>query len=153
MSEPGTTSITVSRDIAAPPERVFALLADPDRHPDLDATGMVRASRTHLAVTELGDVFTMEMRQEQMGDYVIENHVVVYEPDRAIGWAPAGEGRPPTGHTYTWSLSDDGADGTVVTQTYDWSQVTDPDIVGYFPVVDREQLEGSLERLAAAVEG
>ena len=76
-------SIQVSRTIDAPPERTFALIADPDRHPDLDSSGMVRASRTHLAIEELGDVFTMDMHNELFGDYTIENHVVVYEPDVA----------------------------------------------------------------------
>ncbi len=58
------TSISVTGTVDAPVERVFALLADPDRHPDLDASGMVRHSETHLAITELGDVFMMAMHND-----------------------------------------------------------------------------------------
>ena len=140
-------SIQVSRTIDAPPERTFALIADPDRHPDLDASGMVRASRTHLAIEELGDVFTMDMHNELFGDYTIENHVVVYEPDTALGWAPGGVGEPPAGHTWTYRLAPDG-DGTVVTLTYDWSGITDPEMLKYFPVIDADGLAASLDLLA-----
>ncbi len=143
-------SIQVSRTIDAPPERTFALIADPDRHPDLDASGMVRASRTHLAIEELGDVFTMDMHNELFGDYTIENHVIVYEPDIALGWAPAGVGEAPAGHTWIYRLAPDG-DGTIVTLTYDWSGITDPEMLKYFPVIDADGLAASLDLLAEAL--
>jgi uncharacterized protein YndB with AHSA1/START domain len=143
-------SIEVSRLVDAPPERAFALVADPDRHPDLDASGMVRASQTHLALTELGDVFTMDMHNEQMGDYTVENHVVVYEPDSALGWAPAGPGQRPAGYTWTYTFEADG-DATRVTLTYDWSAVTDPQLLEFFPVVDADTLDASLGLLAEAL--
>ena len=146
------TSITVSRLVDAPAERVFALLADPDRHPDLDASGMVRASRTHLAITEIGEVFVMDMYVEQMGEYTTENHVVVYEEDRAIGWAPASPGERPTGQTFVWRLEEADADATVVTQTLDWSAVENPDLLAMMPVIDRAGLAASLDLLAEALE-
>lgn len=144
-------SIQVSRTIDAPPERTFALVADPDRHPDLDSSGMVRASRTHLAIEELGDVFTMDMHNELFGDYTIDNHVIVYEPDAALGWAPGAQGGPSAGHTWTWRFAPDGEDGTRVALTYDWSAVTDPELLKYFPVVDADGLAESLDLLAEAL--
>jgi len=146
------TSISVTATIDAPVERVFPLLADPDRHPDFDGSGMVRHSETHLAITELGDVFTMVMENPTVGRYEMENHVVVYEPDRAIAWAPAAPGRPPAGHTWSWTLEPtaDG-EGTTVTHAYDWSAVTDPQLLGYFPAVTAEQMQDSVRLLAAAL--
>lgn len=142
------TSIEVTRTVPAPPERVFALLADPDRHPDLDASGMIRGSATHRAVTELGDVFVMHMNNEMLGDYDIANVVVVYEPDRALGWAPGPAGEDPVGHTYVWRLAPaDGGDHTTVTLTYDWSAVTLEWLLPHLPIVGRPQLEESLVRL------
>jgi uncharacterized protein YndB with AHSA1/START domain len=143
-------SIQVSRTIDAPPERTFALIADPDRHPDLDTSGMVRASRTHLAIEELGDVFTMDMHNEVLGDYTIDNHVVVYEPDVALGWAPGPVGEAPMGHTWTYRLAPEG-DSTVVTLTYDWSAVTDETLLTYLPIVDVDGLAASLDLLAEAL--
>lgn len=141
------TSLSVTAVLDAPVERVFPLLADPDRHPDIDGSGMVRHSESHLAITELGDVFTMVMENPVMGRYEMENHVVVYEPDRAIGWAPARPGQPPAGHTWTWTMTPVDDDHTEVTHTYDWSAVTDPDLLGYFPAVTTEQMQESLRRL------
>lgn len=144
-------SIQASRTIDAPPERTFALIADPDRHPDLDASGMIRASRTHLAIEELGDVFTMDMHNDLFGDYTMENHVVVYEPDTALGWAPAAPGEEPAGHTWTYRLTPVGRDATQVTLTYDWSAVTDPEMLQYLPVVDADAVAASLDLLAEAL--
>ena len=143
--------ITVSRLVDAPPERVFALIADPDRHPDLDASGTVRASQTHLAVTELGDVFVMDMHGADMGDYTVANVVVAYEPDRVLGWAPASADGTPGGQTWTYRLEPAG-DGTRVSHTYDWSQVTLERLLPYLPVVDADGLTASLELLAEALE-
>ena len=44
----------------------------------------------------IGDIFTMKMHNGEMGDYVIANHVVEYEPGRRIGWEPvlAAASRP-----------------------------------------------------------
>lgn len=145
------TSITVSGVVAAPVERVFALLADPDRHRDIDASGMVRHADSHLAITEVGDVFRMAMRSESAGHYEVENHVVVYEPDRAIGWAPALPGHEPAGHTYIWRLEPTGDDITEVSQTYDWSAVTDPKLLAAVPVVSAEELETTLRNLEAVL--
>ncbi len=38
-----------------------------------------------------------------------------------------------------------------MTLTYDWSKVDDPKLLPLFPVVSEEQLDESLNRLAAAV--
>lgn len=145
------TSITVSGVVDAPVERVFALLADPDRHRDLDASGMVRHSETHLAITEVGDVFTMAMHNEMMGDYEIDNHVVVYESDRAIGWAPGPRGGEAPGHTYVWRLTPTDDDHTEVSQTYDWSAVQAEWLIPHLPVVTADQLTESITRLEAAL--
>jgi hypothetical protein len=111
---------------------------------------MVRASRTHLAIEELGDVFTMDMHNEMFGDYTMEDHVIVHEPDTALGWAPAAVGEAPAGHTWIYRLAPDG-DGTVVTLTYDWSGITDPEMLTYFPVIDADGLAASLDLLAEAL--
>jgi hypothetical protein len=36
----------------------------------------------------VGDAFRMRMRNDEMGDYIVVNHVVEYEQDRQIGWEP-----------------------------------------------------------------
>jgi uncharacterized protein YndB with AHSA1/START domain len=147
-----TKRFSVSRSIAAPIERVFALLADPDRHPDLDASGTVRASLTHTVLTEVGDVFSMAMRADDFGEYQTDNVVTTYERDKAIGWTPGPRGGEPTGHSFRYDLESQGDDETLVTQTYDWSGVTDPQVLALLPRLSREHLATTLDRLAAILE-
>jgi len=139
--------ITVSRTVDAPIERVFAMLADPDRHPDLDGSGMLRGSRTHVVLTGIGEVFSMDMHHELLGDYVTDNVITVYERDRAIGWSTGPAGEEPFGHTFTYRLEPDGDDRTVVTHVYDWSAVTAQRVLELCPVVSAAQLSATLERL------
>jgi uncharacterized protein YndB with AHSA1/START domain len=109
--------IQVSRIVEAPVERVFALIADPDRHPDLDGTGTLRASRTHTVITEVGDVFIMDVHAHDIGRNQSQSVVTTYVRDRALGWAPGPVDRDPFGHTFTFTLEPNGDDQTLVTLT------------------------------------
>jgi uncharacterized protein YndB with AHSA1/START domain len=143
--------IQVSRIVEAPVERVFALIADPDRHPDLDGTGTLRASRTHTVITEVGDVFIMDVHAHDIGRNQSQSVVTTYVRDRALGWAPGPVDRDPFGHTFTFTLEPNGDDQTLVTLTYDWSAVTDEQLLATMPRVSKEELSRSLDRLAAAL--
>jgi hypothetical protein len=82
--------LQVSRIIDAPPGRIFAVLADPARHRELDGAGMLRGLDSGDApVTAAGQAFVMNMNQDGIGDYQMRSEIVVYEADRRIGWAPA----------------------------------------------------------------
>ena len=65
--------------------------------------------------------------------------------------APAGT--QPPGWEWLWELEAQGPNATLVRHTYDWSKVTDKDLLKKvsFPLVTEEQLEDTLGRLAAAV--
>jgi len=82
---------TVERVIAAPPEQIWALVADPRRHKDINGNDTVRDAfdvPQHLA---LGSVFGMNM--EFGGDYTMVNTVIEYDDNRRIAW----QARPPAG--------------------------------------------------------
>jgi len=144
-------SAIVSRTIHAPAERIFDYLARPSNHYSLDTSGMIRESEDRSRIDGTGTTFLINMSNDFKGDHQIENHVVIYEPDRAIGWAPADPGQAPAGHTWVWRLVPDG-DDTVVSQTYDWSRFTDVEGLDHLPLIDRRQMEHSLELLARATE-
>ncbi len=112
----GSQQIQVSRIVEAPVERVFALLADPDSLPDLDGSGTLRASRTHTVLTEVGDVFIMDLHVADFGTYQSKSVVTTYVRDRALGWSPGPVDRDPFGHTFTFTLEPDGDDHTLVTR-------------------------------------
>ncbi|MEO5744240.1 MAG: polyketide cyclase [Terracoccus sp.] len=149
----------VSRDVASSPEAIFAVLADPLRHPALDDSGMVLEPATEGSgsppgpITHVGQVFRMRMTMGGVNRYETDNHVFVFEPGRAIGWGVAEAGGEPLGWTWRFDL-EPSATGTLVTQTYDWSQVTDAETLQMipFPAVPREARLETLALLAELVE-
>lgn len=121
--------VTVSRRINAPAADLFAILADPRRHRELDGSQMLRGAVTDAVISRIGDVFVTKMYFSELGDYEMNNHVVEYELNRRIGWEPeAGRGHPDEstaearwGHRWSFELQPDGPDATVVTEIYDCS--------------------------------
>jgi uncharacterized protein YndB with AHSA1/START domain len=145
--------LEATRVVSASPGKVFALLTTPERHVDLDASGTVRGSRTSGPLTGVGDVFVMAMRGKDMGDYTVDNHVVAFEPDREIAWAPATHDGDRGGQVWGYRLEPGPDDGTTrVTHVYDWSGVTLERLLPYLPVVDADGLAATLERLGELVQ-
>ena len=124
-------AVRVSRRIEAPAAVIFRVLADPERHMELDGSGMLRGAVTAAPVSGVGDVFIMKMYFSALGDYEMNNHVVEYKPDRRIGWEPeAGRGHPDAaagqdgsrwGQRWSYELVPDGTGATIVTEVYDCS--------------------------------
>jgi uncharacterized protein YndB with AHSA1/START domain len=75
---------TVERTIPAPPERVFELIANPQRHQDIDGSGTVREAKDLPDHLELGATFGMNM--DWGGAYAMTSTVIEFEPDRRIAW-------------------------------------------------------------------
>lgn len=141
-------SVSASRRIAAPPERCFAVLVDPTKHPLLDGSGSVqRIVGRHPTRLGLGSRFWADMR---LGiPYRMHNTVVEFQEGRRIAWAHVGAAR------WRWELDpqDDGT--TLVTETFDWSRsdlLTRLSIERFgFPARNQAAMVESLERLARLV--
>jgi hypothetical protein len=130
------------------------VLTLPSRHTELDGSGFVVSDDHNDRITGTGQVFTMNMTGPHMGgDYKTENHVIGYDKNSLVAWATAPAGAEPPGWEWVWELKADGPDSTDVTLTYDWSRVTDKDLLQQigFPLVSKDQLEDSLGNLASAV--
>lgn len=111
--------VTVERVIPAPPEAIFALLADPDRHRDIDGSGTVRNAKQGSRRLQLGSSFGMSMK---MGiPYAMVSTVVEFEDDRRIAWqtrGPTAIGRLFGGRIWRYELEPvDG--GTLVRESWD----------------------------------
>jgi hypothetical protein len=157
--------VSVSRRIEAPAARIFAVLADPRRHLEIDGSGMLRGPSSDGVITSAGDVFVMRMYFSELGDYDMNNHVVEFEQDRRIGWEPeAGASYPDVesqspaerrwGHRWSYELTPDGADATIVTETYDCSRAPEEERAGMNDgQVWRSAMAATLERLDQACTG
>ncbi|HVX68419.1 MAG TPA: SRPBCC family protein [Mycobacteriales bacterium] len=156
-----TGVVSVSKRIEAPADRIFAVIADPDRHTELDGSGMLRGAEGAKPITGVGDRFLRQMYFDPLGgDYKMDNHVVEFEPNRRIAWAPAGADSAstqgdeftigvPAGHRWVFALEPDGPDATVVTQTYDCTAAPASlrEAVGD-GAIWVEAMNGTLDRLA-----
>lgn len=140
--------VSASREIAAPADRIFELIAEPTAQPQWDGNdNLVEAEPGHR-VRAVGDRFRMTTTKGN----VRENHVVEFEEGRLIAWRPAEVGQEPFGHLWRWELSPTDS-GTLVTHTYDWSQLTDETRFARALSTTSDSLQASLDRLAALVEG
>jgi hypothetical protein len=79
--------------------------------------------------------------------------VVEFDEARRIAWTPAEPGQRPPGHLWRWELEPIGASGTRVTQTYDWTHLTDEGRFGRARATTAGKLQASLDRLTALAEG
>jgi uncharacterized protein YndB with AHSA1/START domain len=147
--------VTVERVIPALPERIFALLADPARHRDIDGSGSVReAKNVPSEPLHLGAQFGMHMKVGL--PYSMVNTVIEFETNRRIAW----QTRPPTpigrffgGRIWRYELeSVDG--GTLVRETWDLNQERGKQLIRRAAVGGtREAMEQTLERIDTLVTG
>ena len=169
-AKPTTNQPTVNQEnvsatltVAGPATRVFAVLADPTTHAAIDGrdrvtdgTGRVQEPVDRAPLTEVGQIFRMDMYHPNHpdGGYQVANKVQVLDPPRAIGWLtgydPKGDGQLEFGGwCWRYDLAPVGPFETEVTLTYDWSAVPES-IREYlqFPPFGPEHLSNSLHHLA-----
>ncbi|MBC9955690.1 SRPBCC family protein [Yimella sp. cx-51] len=146
--------IVVHRTIEASADAIFDVVTNPRRHKELDGSGFIRSEEHGDRITATGQVFTMNMEGDHMGgEYKTDNHVTGYAHDRLVAWQTAPAGTEPKGWEWVWELEPQGQHQTEVTLTYDWSKVTDKELLRKvtFPLIKKEELEHSLQRLAETV--
>lgn len=140
--------VTASRDIAAAPDRVFELIADPAQQPLWDGNDNLAKAAAEQRVRAVGDVFTMTLTNGADRD----NRIVEFEEGRRIAWLPAEPGQQPPGHLWRWELEPVDETHTRVTHTYDWSQLTDEKRLVRARGITSAKLQASLDRLAEIAE-
>lgn len=144
-----TRSVSRTVVIDAPADQIFALLADPRRHPDFDGSGTVKGQLKAPPTLSKGARFGMSMRV--VVPYTITNEVVEFEQDRLIAWRHFGH------HVWRYELEpldDKDGGGTRVTETFDWSGARSPrfiELMGY-PKKNADSMDKTLVRLKSLVE-
>jgi uncharacterized protein YndB with AHSA1/START domain len=140
--------VTASREIAAGPEQVFELIADPSQQPQWDGNENLAEAEVGQRVRGVGDVFTMTLTNGG----VRENHVVEFEEGRRVAWLPSEPDHEPPGHLWRWELEPVDETRTRVTHAYDWSQLTDEKRIARARATTSAKLRASLDKLAELAE-
>jgi uncharacterized protein YndB with AHSA1/START domain len=149
-------NVSATVTVAVPAARVFAVLAEPATHAAIDGTGWVQEAADRTPLTEVGQIFRMDMYHagHPNGDYQTVNKVQVLDPPRAIAWLTGqdlgGGDLEFGGWIWRYDLASMGPSETEVTLTYDWSGV--PQYIRdrgiQFPPFGPEHLTNSLRHLA-----
>ena len=141
-----TRSVSRSIVIEAPADKVFALLANPQRHPDFDGSDSVKANIKGPTQLAKGAKFGMRMRIKL--PYVITNEVVEYEQDRLIAWQHFGK------HIWRYELAPATGGGTEVTESFDWEHARSPKFLEKrdYPAKNAVSMEKTLVRLKELAE-
>ena len=131
-----------SKVVAAEPQALFDIVADPSMHPRIDGSGTVRAIRPGGAARlTLGATFGMDMK---MGaSYKITNTVVEFDEPRLLAW------RHFNGHVWRYRFEPvDG--GTLVTEEWDARPAKNRLVLRLlgFPNRNRKGIVATLDRLA-----
>ncbi len=143
---------SVERVIAAPAAAIFAVLADPSRHQEIDGSGTVRDAAGGSQQVSLGSTFGMSMK---MGiPYSMENEIIEFEQDRRIAW----QTRPAIrfmrrfvgGRIWRYEL-EAVEGGTLVRESWDISQERVKKAVQPMRARTREAMTKTLERLEQVV--
>lgn len=149
-------AVSVERVVPAPADRIFDLLAHPDRHPELDGSGTVQRPRSSGRRVGLGDTFGMNMHWGV--PYSTRNVVVEFEEGRRIAWrtlAPKPLHLLFTGRTWRYEL-EPVEGGTLVRETWDPSTeapLSRPIIKSRLSGLTKNNMRRTLDRLAEVVAG
>ena len=139
---------SASREVHAPADRIFELIADPSRQPSWDGNDNLAEAAPGQRVRGVGDVFSMTLK---MGA-VRENHVVEFQEGRLIAWKPAEPGKQPIGQLWRWEVEPIDGNRALVTHTYDWTDLHDEKRLPRAQATTGDRLRASIDRLATLVE-
>ena len=143
-----STVVSASREIAAPADKIFELIADPSLQPQWDGNDNLAHAATGQRVRTVGDVFTTTLTTGSDRS----NHIIEFEEGRRIAWLPSEPGKAPPGHLWRWQLEPLSNARTLVIHTYDWTQLTDEKRLVRARATTADKLLASIERLAAMAE-
>ena len=109
----GPRQVSRRVEVAAPAADLYALAADPRRHPELDGSGTVRDNIQVPAQLVLGSKFSTKMKMYGL-PYRITSTVTALKPNELVEW------RHPLGHRWRWEFEALSPTLTRVTETFDY---------------------------------
>ena len=109
----GPNQVSRSVEVNAPAAELFAMVADPRRHHEVDGSGTVHDNIKAPAKLVAGAKFSTKMRMKGV-PYWIVSTVTALKPDELVEW------RHPLGHHWRWEFEAVSPTVTRVTETFDY---------------------------------
>jgi uncharacterized protein YndB with AHSA1/START domain len=152
-------TVSVERVINAPPDEIFALLADAGRHASIDGSDSVNHASQASVPLSMGTKFGMAMRGRRetlFVPYHTNNKVIEYVPDRRIAWQTTALRGLFGGRIWRYELqaAPGDPDSTLVRETWDVSQDKQKPMItrGSIPQQTADGMRATLERIAKLLE-
>ncbi|AMU22980.1 SRPBCC family protein [Mycobacteroides abscessus] len=145
--DPGPQQISRSVEVSAPVTELFAMVADPRRHHELDGSGTVGQNIRTPDRLQVGSRFSTGMRMFGL-PYRITSTVTEFDPDKVVEW------RHPLGHRWRWEFVALSPTSTRVTETFDFRNAGPiQSLLNYklpgFVKANAKGIEATLRRLQA----
>ena len=149
-------TVSVERVIKAPPDKIFALVADAGKHASIDGTDSVNHASQTTVPLSMGAKFGMAMRGRKETlfiPYRTNNTVIEYEPDRRIAWKTTFLGGRVGGRIWRYEL-EAAPEGTLVRETWDVSQDKQKRMITSWSIPQQtaDGMRATLERIATLLE-
>lgn len=109
----GPNQVSRSVEVNAPAAELFAMVADPRRHNEIDGSGTVNDNIKAPAKLVAGAKFSTKMKMKGV-PYWIVSTVTALKPDELVEW------RHPFGHHWRWEFEAISPTVTRVTETFDY---------------------------------
>ena len=101
-------------EINAPAQKIFDFISNPDNHPFMDGSGMVKRSVRGGSRLYLGAKFGMKMKYAV--PYFIKNQVIEFQEGKVIAWQHLLH------NIWRYELTEIDANTTLVTESWDGRQ-------------------------------
>lgn len=121
--EAGPGKISRSAEVNMAADEIFAMVADPRRHHELDGSGTVQDTIDGPQRLSAGAKFSVRMKQYGI-PYRITSTVTEFVDGRVVEW------QHPLGHRWRWELTPLSDQATLVTETFDYTPLSGAKVNG-----------------------
>ena len=128
-------------EVAADPEQVFELIADPARQAPWDGNDNLSEAVVGQRAHSVEDVVVMTLTTGS----VRESRVVEFKEGRRIAWRPAELGQTTARAPVEMGTTADRPCTHAGTHTYDWTQLTDENRLSRARATTADKLQASLD--------
>jgi hypothetical protein len=143
----GPQQVSYTAEVNAPAAELYAIVADPRRHHELDGSGTVGDNIVAPERLVPGARFSTKMKMFGL-PYRITSTITAMKPDELVEW------RHPLGHRWRWEFAALSPTSTRVTETFDYRDTgAVKDTVHYYELMgfakgNAKGIQATLNKLA-----